>query len=343
MITARMMRTTVAASVILTACAVAQQSAKAPGSAPLVLTGAIPLPNVYGRIDHFGFDPENRLFLSALGNNTVEVIGLSAQRVVHTITDVPTPQGVVYSPETNKLFVGSDKGKLYIYNASSFHLIATIEFGDDVDNLRYDAPSRRVYVGFGDGDTAAIAMIDAETNQRLPQEFKVGAHPESFQVEQSGPNIYVNVPDRKEIAVINRKTGAISRWPLKVDGNFPMALNEAEHRLFIASRSPARMVVLDTITGHVVAELPCVQDSDDLYYDAARKRIYATGGEGYISVFQEKDPDHFDLLAKIPSAVGARTSGYFGKLGKKAFDRLYVAVPSRAKQGAEVRIYTVQD
>lgn len=343
MINARRVCAALAVGALSVASAVAQQSARTAGSAPLVLTGTIPLPNVYGRIDHFGFDPGNRLFLSALGNNTVEIIGLSAQRVVHTLTDVPTPQGVVYSPETNKLFVGSDKGKLYIYDGSSFHLITTIEFGDDVDNLRYDAPSKRVYVGFGDGDTAAIATIDAATNQRSSQEFKVGAHPESFQLEQSGPNIYVNVPDLKELAVINRESGAISRWPLKVEGNFPMALDEAEHRLFVASRSPARMLVLDTSTGHIVAELPCVQDSDDLYYDAARKRIYATGGEGYISVFQEKDPDHFELLAKIPSAVGARTSAYFGKLGKKAFDRLYVAVPARAKQGAEVWIYTVQD
>jgi DNA-binding beta-propeller fold protein YncE len=343
MLKARAIRTIVGIVVILAAGAVAQRSDKPANAAPLVLTGAIPLPNVYGRIDHFGFDPENRLFLSALGNNTVEVIGLSAQRVVHTINDVPTPQGVVYSPETNKLFVGSDKGKLYIYDALSFHLITTIEFGDDVDNLRYDAANKRVYAGFGDGDTAAIAMIDAATNQRLPQEFKVGAHPESFQLEQSGPNIYVNVPDRKQIAVINRKTGAITRWSLNVGGNFPMALDEAGHRLFVASRSPARMLAFDTDTGRVVAELPCVQDSDDLYYDASRKRIYATGGEGYISVFQEKDPDHFELLVKIPSAVGARTSAYFGKLGKKAFDRLYVAVPARAKRGAEVWIYTVQD
>ena len=68
-----------------------------------------------------------------------------------------------------------------------------------------------------------------------------------------------------------------------------------------------------------------------------------TGGEGYISVFQQKDADHYDSLAKIPSSLGARTSGYFGKLGTKGFDRLYVAIPARDNQGAEIRIYTVQD
>jgi DNA-binding beta-propeller fold protein YncE len=314
-----------------------------PAPAPLVLTGAIPLPNVQGRIDHFSFDPKNRLFVSALGNNTEEVIDLSAQKVVHTITEVPTPQGVTYSPETNKLFIASAKGKVSIYDGSSFELITSIDFGDDADNLRYDAASKVIYVGYGDGDTAAIAMIDATTNKRMEEEFKVGAHPESFQLEQSGSNIYVNLPDLKQIAVVNRKTRAVSRWPVPVEGNFPMALDEADHRLFIASRSPARLVAFNTESGHEVAQLPCVQDADDLYYDSARRRIYVSGGEGHISVFQQKDADHYMLQAKIPSALGARTAGYSGRVGKKGFDRLYLAVPARAKRGAEVCIYTVQD
>ena len=178
---------------------------------------------------------------------------------------------------------------------------------------------------------------------RLREEYKLGAHPESFQLEQSGPNIFVNLPDSKQIAVVNRKTGVISHWALTLEANFPMALDEADHRLFIATRSPARMAVFDTNSGHLITALPCPQDSDDLYYDSARRRIYVSGGEGYIGVFQQKDADSYALLAKIPSAVGARTSAYFGKLGKKGFDRLYVAVPARAKRGAEVWIYTVQD
>lgn len=311
--------------------------------APLVLTGAIPLENVHGRIDHFGFDPNNRLFVSALGNNTEEVIDLSAQRVVHTITGIPAPQGVVFSPETNKLFVASTKGKVYIYDGSSFDLLTTIDFHDDADNLRYDPAQKRVYVGYGDDDTAAIGMVDATTNKRLDEEFKTGAHPESFQLEKQGPNIFVNLPDLKEIAVINRETKAISRWTLSLGGNFPMALDEPEHRLFVATRAPARMAVFNTDSGNLVTALPCAQDADDLYYDSERKRIYVSGGEGYISVFQQKDPDHYESLARIASSVGARTSGYFGKVAKKGFDRLYVAVPARADHGAEIRIYTVQD
>jgi DNA-binding beta-propeller fold protein YncE len=321
----------------------AQKSSTPAATRPLVLTGAIPLTNVQGRIDHFGFDPNNRLFVSALGNSTEEVLDLSAQRVVHTITGVPTPQGVVYSPETNKVFVASAKGRVYIYDGTSFDLITGIDFHGDADNLRYDAADKRVYVGYGDGETAAIGMIDATTNKRLAEEYKLGAHPESFQLETSGSRIFVNLPDSKQIAVINRKTHAISRWSLALGANFPMALDEPDHRLFIASRTPPRLAVFDTDSGHMVAALPCVQDSDDLYFDSARKRIYVAGGEGYISVFQQKDADHYQLLAKVPSSLGARTAGYSGKVGKKGSDRLYVAVPARANHGAEVWIYTVQD
>jgi hypothetical protein len=130
---------------------------------------------------------------------------------------------------------------------------------------------------------------------------------------------------------------------VRLAGNFPMALDEASHRVFVATRSPARLVVFDADLGHVVTTLPAVQDADDLYFDAERKRIYIPGGEGYISVFRQRDADHYDLLAKIQPAVGARTAGYFGKMGKKGFDRLYLAVPARAGRQAEVRIYTVQD
>lgn len=321
----------------------AQKSSPPPSAVPLVLTGAIPLPNVKGRIDHFGFDPaHNRLFVSALGNNSEEIIGISAQTVIHTIAGVPAPQGVAYSPETNKLFVGSDEGKLYVYDGTTFDLITSIDFGDDVDNLRYDAAEKRLYVGYGDEKTGAIGIVDAATNKRLDDEFKLGAHPESFQLAASGPNIYVNLPDLKQIAVVNRSTHSIARWPLTFESNFPMALDEPDHRLFVATRTPPQLAVFDISSGRLVATLPTVQDSDDLYYDSARKRVYVTGGEGYISVFQQDDADHYKLLAKVQTAIGARTAGYFGK-GRKGFDRFYLAVPARADHGAEVWIYTVQD
>jgi len=330
--------------VLIFTCAIrvnAQKNSPPQVTRPLVLTEAIPLEGVKGRIDHFG-SAGNRLLISALGNNTIEVIDISARTVLRTITGIPNPQGVVFSPEANKIFAASSKGKLYIYDGTSFDLIKEIDFHSDVDNLRYDTANKRVYVGYGEDETGAIGTVDATTNERLDEEYKLGAHPESFQLETSGSNIYANLPDLKQIAVINRSTRAISRWPLTLQMNFPMALDEADHRLFVGTRTPARLAVFDTNSGHMIAALPCVQDTDDLYYDVVRKRIYVAGGEGFIGVFQQKDADHYQLLSKIRSALGARTAGYFGK-GRKSADRFYLAVPARAGRGAEVWIYTVQD
>lgn len=320
----------------------AQKRATSEPERPLVLTEAIPLEGVKGRFDHFA-SGGGRLFVSALGNNSVEVINIGGRTLDRALTGVPVPQGVAFSPETNKLFVASAKGKLYIYDGSSLDLLTSIDFPGGADNLRYDAANKRVYVGCGDDEkTGAIATVDATTNQRLDEEYKLGAEPEAFQLETSGVHIYVNLPDLKQIAVVNRSTTEISRWPLTVESNFPMALDEADHRLFVGTHAPPRLAVIDTRTGHTVAALPSVQDTDDLYYDAARRRIYMPGGEGFIYVFQQNDPDHYRLLAKVPTALGARTAGYFGK-ARKGFDRFFLAVPARGGQSAEIRIYTVQD
>ena len=312
---------------------------------PLILTGTIALPNVAGRIDHFALDPGGRIFVCVIGNDTVEVLETLTEKRVHTIMGVPHPQGVLYVPEFKKLFVGSRDGKLFVFDGTSFNLLASIDFHDDVDNLRYDGAAKLVFAAYGDGDTAGIAMIDAATNQRLKDEFKTGAHPESFQLESSGPRIFVNLPDSKEIAVINRATHAITRWPfIKMDGNFPMALDEADHRLFIGTRTPPRLVVLDTDSGHVVTTIRTAADMDDLYYDSVFKRVYVPGGQGFISVFEQSDADHYHLLADIPSALGARTAGYAAKIGKKGRDRFYLGVPARSGQSsAEVWIYQAQE
>ena len=155
-----------------------------------------------------------------------------------------------------------------------FDLVTTIDFLGGADNLRYDSATKRVYVACGDDQTGAIATIDAMTNKRLDEEYKLGGEPESFQLEKTGPNIYVNLPGLKQIAVINRTTKAITRWSITVGGNFPMALDEADHRLFVGTHQPPRLAVFDTNSGHMIAALPSVQMTDDLYYDASLKRIY---------------------------------------------------------------------
>jgi YVTN family beta-propeller protein len=310
---------------------------------PLVLTEAIPLNGVKGRFDHFALGG-GHLFVAALGNNSVEVINVGGRALEHTISGVQDPQGIAFSPETNKLFVASGRGKVFIYDGESFDQIASVDFEGGADNLRYDGGTKRVYVGCGnDEKTGAIAAIDATSNKRTDETYKLGEEPESFQLENKGPNIYVNVPGLKQIVVINRATKAMTRWQLSgVAGNFPMALDEEDHRLFVGTHEPPRLAVFDTISGRMIAALPSVLDTDDLYFDAARKRVYMVGGEGFIYAFKMNDPDHYTLLAKTPTALGARTAGYWGKQGK-GFDRFYLAVPARGVQSAEIRIYTVQD
>jgi hypothetical protein len=319
-----------------------KKSAAEVHDSPLVLTEAIPLDNAKGRFDHFALGG-GKLFVSALGSNAVEAINIGGRILDHAIS-VPDPQGIAFSPETNKLFVASGAGKVYVYDAKSYDPIATVDFPGGADNLRYDQESQRVYVGCGDDEkTGAIAMIDAATNRRLPEEYKLGGEPEAFQLEKSGTKIYVNVPDLKQIVVVDRATKQITHWSLNgIESNFPMALDEIDRRLFVGVHSPPRLVVFDTNSGRQVATLPSVQDTDDLYFDAGRKRIYMPGGQGFIDVFQMRDADHYERLARIPTALGARTAGYFGKQGK-GFDRFYLAVPARGGQPAEVRIYTVQN
>jgi DNA-binding beta-propeller fold protein YncE len=332
----------------LLGCRGGQQSApaSAPPAAesapPMVLTGSVPLEGVKGRFDHFA-SGKGKVFVSGLGNNSVEIIDLFQGTRVHEITGVPNPQGVAFSPEANKLFVASEKGKVYIYDGDSFKQLSTLDFDGGADNLRYDAATKRVYVGCGDDEkNSAIAAIDAMTGKRTDEVYKLGGEPESFQLEKNGPNIYVNVPDLKQIVAINRTTKELTRWPVTNLQNFPMALDEADHRVIVGTREPATVSVFDTGTGKMVASVPTVQDTDDLYYSAEHKRIYVPGREGAIWVYQQNDPDHYTLLAKIPTALGAGTAGYFGRQGK-GFDRFYLAVPAGANSNAEVRIYTVQD
>ena len=303
---------------------------------PLRLVGTVPMPQVEGRIDHMSIDVKGqRLFVAALGNNTLEVIDVKNHKQVHTISGLREPQGIAYLPTTNRLNVanGAD-GSLRVFDGSSFQLLHTIPYRDDADNVRYDSREDRFYVGYGSG---ALGVTDKDGNKIA--DIKLDAHPESFQLETTGSRIFVNLPKSQKIAVIDRSTRAIlATWTTGgPQSNYPMALDEANHRLFVVCRIPARLVVLDTLTGKVVQTVSAVGDCDDVFYDSARKRIYAIGGEGAISVFQQQDADHYREIAKIPTVKGARTGFFSPDLG-----RLFVAARRAAGHPAEIRIYEVQ-
>src|ERR1700681_3723133 len=308
---------------------------------PLQLEEQIPVPSVAGRIDHFSADAKRkRLFVSALGNNSVEVIDVFAGRVVHSIKGLAEPQGPLYVPAVDKLYVANaEDGKVKVYDGATYTLRKTLDFGKDPDNMRYDEASKTVFVGFGEDD-GGIAMIDPKTDERVGQMYKTEGHPESFQVEASGGHIFVNVPDAGNVVEsIDQKTGAMTKWSLKgLRANYAMALNEEDHRLFTITRKTPMMVVLDTQSGKEVARLRAAGECDDVFFDASRRRIYVIGGEGIIGVFQQNDPDHYELVANVPSAVGIRTGYFFAKR-----DRFYVAVPAKGNEPAQVWTYEAED
>jgi len=326
-------------------CAAAQETLPADETSPLVLVRIIPIPGVEGRFDHMAVDNKGgRVFAAIYGNDSVEVIDTARGRQSHSIQEgFSKPQMAAYLPESNRIVVSSEgDGTCKIFDADSYKLIDTVKFSDDADQLRYDPAAKRVYVGYGDGDESAIGVFDATTNKRIEPEFKVAAHPESFQLEEKGPRIFVNLASISQIAVIDRNTHKIQNWKLEEAGtNFPMALDEARRRLFVAARKPARLLVLDMDTGKEIASLPGAIDTDDMSYDADRKRIYVTSGEGFIFVYQQIDADRYQRIAKIPTAIGARTSAYTGQVGKH--NSFYLAVPARANRGAELWVYETRD
>jgi len=297
---------------------------------------SIPLDGVEGRIDHFGLDAKGkRLFVAALGNDTVEVVDLVAGKITQHISNLRTPQGVGFAPESNRLAVASDQdGSCRLFDGTSLQQTVTIELKDDADNIRYDNVSHHFWVGYGGG---GLAAIDPESGRQVA-DVKLDAHPESFQLETKGKRIFVNVPNAGYVAVVDRETRTvIGKFPLKeAVANFPMALDEANHRLFIGCRNPAKLLVLDTGTGKTVATLDIVGDTDDLFYDAANKRIYVSGGEGRVTVISQASADIYNVAGQVTTAPGARTSFFVPETRM-----LYVAVPHRGAQKAELRAFTV--
>ena len=318
-----------------------QEQSRAPETSPLLLVQEIPLPNVGGRIDHFTFDRKRkRVIGAALGNNTVEVVDTFSGRDIDSITGAAAPQGVVYVDELNRLFVanGTD-GKLRVYDGDTFKLLNTVDIGEDADNVRYDPAEKRVYVAYGGDQEGGIAAVDATSMKRLDDLAKLDAHPESFQIALSRPVIYANIATQAKVVLIDRNTHKVTDWPLTTGkSNYPMALDEADHRIFVVSRRPAQLVVIDSDSGAMVASVRCVNDADDLYYDAGRKRIYIPGGEGFLSVIQQTDRDHYQSLARVPTTIGARTGLWYEKR-----DRFYLAVPASSKQGAALWVYAPED
>ena len=304
-------------------------SAAAP---PLAETQVVALQGVERRIDHFAVDPaEHRLFVSALGNGTLEVLDTQGGKRITSIPGLKEPQGVAYLPSVHRIVVAMRGGGVDAFDDRDYHLVTTMSDMNDADNLRYDAAGGKLYVGYGEG---ALAVIDPVSMTRLA-DIPLPAHPESFRLEENGARIFVNVPGTREILIVDRaQRSVVGHIPLgNLMNNYPMSLDESGHRLFVAVRQPARLLVFDTTTNKQIAAVACVGDSDDLFYDARRDRVYVIGGEGFVDTFDASPAGKYARIGRLATRAGARTG-----LWSPELDRLFVASPLRGGHQAEIHV-----
>lgn len=302
------------------------------GQAPLELETKITLGAVRGRIDHLDVDlPRKHLFIAELENNTVGIVDLVNGVLLHRIAGLNEPQGVGYVPSTDLLFVanGGD-GTLRIFKGGDFTPTGRQALDSNADNIRVDAETAQVYVGYGAG---ALAVIDPARGMKI-KEIELPAHPESFHINRSTRQIFVNLPNAGSIVVLGEKgNGPRTTWSTSnASGNFAMALDEGDGSVVVAYRSPPKLSVRDMRDGAVIADRNTCGDVDDVFIDSKRQRLYVICGEGYIDVFNTL-PD-YRQIGRISTRPGARTSLFMPTL-----DRLAVAVRASGNEPAEVWIY----
>lgn len=293
----------------------------------------IPLPGVEGRFDHLAVDVDNqRLFVSAAGNGTVEVIDLRAGAPLRSLEGLKEPQGMVYLPSLRRAVVADGGGAIVSLGDGASKKVDTLAELERADGVRFDADNARLYVGYGRG---ALAVFDPTGSRRF-DDIKLPGHPEAFVLDGNSPSLYVNVPAKKSIVIIDRSRGeVVSTITLKTAAaNYPMALDEAGHRLFVGTRKPARVVILDSRSGSILSSFACVADADDLFFDAARQRIYVSGGAGFVDVFDASPSGRNVRLAHVFTAAGARTSLWVPELR-----RLFVAAPGRGAEPAAIHVF----
>jgi DNA-binding beta-propeller fold protein YncE len=301
-------------------------------SAPLILEAKIPLGQVSGRIDHLGIDVKRRrLLVAELGNNSLGVVDLAAGKVLSSIAGLSAPQGVAYVPFVDSVFVANaGDGSVHVLRGENLTPIGRIELGDDADNVRVDTARHRVLVGYGKG---ALAVIDPVSLSKIA-DIRLKAHPEGFQIDDTGTQVFVNVPDAREISVVDVATGSTGSLATQGAGsNFPMAIDGDAHRFLVVFRSPPTLMALSSQDGHVVAQAETRGDADDVFVDRKRRRVYVSCGQGVVDVLELVEAG-YRRLARVPTVSGARTSLFVPEL-----DRLFVAVRAGSNEPAAIWVF----
>ena len=320
-------------------------SAWAQDKGPLVLVQSISLPELHdGDFDHFVADVAgNRLFATAEENSEVLVFDLKTNKLIHTIDDLKAPHSMLYRADLKKLFVvDGDLGEVKIYDADSYKPAWSVKLREGADASSYDPKTKYLYVVNGGKDAkipnSYISIIDTATAKTVG-EIKVDSNDvEGMALETSGPRMFVDIRGNNSVEVFDRdKRTLIATWSVAQDAKKPtaIALDEKGHRLFVGTRDPGKLIVLDTESGKVVSSLPGAAMVDDMAYDSSRKRIYFAGTL-FIDVFQQADDDHYDRIGHIPTSFRAKTAILIPEL-----NRYYLGVPHHENQTAEVRVYNV--
>jgi DNA-binding beta-propeller fold protein YncE len=305
------------------------------GENNLILQKTIIMPSVNGRIDHMDVNLKNGIvYVAALGNNSLEIVDINQGKVLHSITGLNGPQGVAYIPQQQEIFsANGGNGDCYFYDAKTYIRSATIHLSSDADDVRYDSIRQKIYVGYGDG---GISVIDAKKHQEIA-DIKLSGHPEGFQLDNKLSKLYVNVPDSHQIEVIDlSQSKLVNQWSTaELRANFPIAIDTIHHYLFIGYRHPAKLVVMDARSGKIVDRVDLVSDVDDLYFDEMDGKVYASGGEGFVSIYQWRDLNMKEI-AKIATESGARTSLLIPSI------RLFIlAERAHGNTSAELKIYKI--
>ena len=343
-----MNRQAMCAVICLTLLPLGAPTAYAQDKLPLQRVQTIPMSGVLGRLDHLGVDVDGgRLFAAALGDrqNTVEVIDLKLGKRTTSIRGQSMPQGVFYSADFKKLFVANGRdGTVKIFSGDNFQLLDSLSVGAGADHVAYDEATKRLYVGTSipNPRAGALAVIDTQTNQQIGS-IQTESRPGGIKIEKSGPRIFVTLGGVPKVGVIDRETRQVTAtWPLTgVPSVVALAFDETHHRLFGGTRNPSMLIVFDTESGKQIAQLEGVEGIDDLWYDAAHDRIYASGGRGaaagFVFVYQQKDASRYELTAKVPTRANAQTSIWVPEL-----NRLYVSASANDGEEAAILVFEPQ-
>lgn len=263
----------------------------------------------------------------------IEIVDLKAGKAWRSL-EGERPAAVRFAPEFNQLYA-SRAQSVYIYDGKTLDQMAKVNLESGLDELQYDARAKELYVGVMAADKTAIAILSIPDGKRLG-EMKLPGKPQGFIVEQKGKRIFANIPALRQIAVLDRESRKLLEpWALVgTQGNYPIDLDEDRQRLFVGCRQPAQLVVIDTASGKSVANIDISGDTDDLFYDPVRKRVYVSSGDGSIDVIEQRDADHYKSRGRIPTVSGARTSTF-----SAALNLFCLGVPRRGTQPAEIGVY----